>query len=110
MKYVVEVCSVRRSATVVSIILFVLFTTGAVSAQSGDMFIYPSKGQSQAQQEKDRYECHTWAVQQTGFDPSRPQTTNAQPVKQAQPSQPHARCHTRCGIGSGWWRNNGQCR
>jgi YMGG-like Gly-zipper len=38
----------------------------------GDVYIYPTKGQSQQQQQKDRYECHTWAVQQTGFDPSRP--------------------------------------
>jgi len=40
-------------------------------AQNGDMYIYPAKGQSQAQQDKDRYECHTWATQQTGFDPTR---------------------------------------
>lgn len=39
----------------------------------GDVYIYPNKGQSQQQQSKDRYECHTWAVQQTGFDPSRAQ-------------------------------------
>jgi len=89
MKYVNGVCSVRRSPTVGLTMLFLLIAAGAASAQSADMFIYPSKGQSQAQQDKDRYECHTWAVQQTGFDPSRPQTTNAQPVKQAQPSQPH---------------------
>lgn len=35
------------------------------------MFVYPAKGQSEEQLERDRYECHTWAVQQTGFDPSR---------------------------------------
>lgn len=34
------------------------------------MFVYPSKGQSEEQLERDRYECHTWAVGQTGFDPS----------------------------------------
>ena len=44
------------------------------SADAQELYIYPSKGQSQAQQDKDRYECHTWAVQQTGFDPSKPQT------------------------------------
>lgn len=32
----------------------------------------PIKGQSQAQQERDRYECFQWAIQKTGFDPSRP--------------------------------------
>jgi len=35
------------------------------------LFVYPAKGQSEEQLERDRYECHTWAVQQSGFDPSR---------------------------------------
>jgi hypothetical protein len=33
-------------------------------------FIYPKGGQSEDQQAKDRYECHRWAVDQTGFDPT----------------------------------------
>jgi outer membrane lipoprotein SlyB len=36
------------------------------------LFVYPANGQSPDQLERDRYECHTWAVQQTGVDPSRP--------------------------------------
>ena len=32
--------------------------------------IYPRKGQSEEQQAKDRYECHTWAVGQTNYDPT----------------------------------------
>jgi hypothetical protein len=35
------------------------------------VFVYPAHGQSPEQTERDRYECHTWAVQQTGVDPSR---------------------------------------
>src|ERR1700682_5858002 len=35
------------------------------------VFIYPANGQSPEQTERDRYECHLWAVQQTGVDPSR---------------------------------------
>jgi hypothetical protein len=34
------------------------------------MYVYPAKGQTDEQLERDRYECHTWAVQQSGFDPS----------------------------------------
>jgi len=34
------------------------------------MLIYPSKGQSPEQQKRDEYECHQWAVRQTGFDPT----------------------------------------
>ncbi|MBN1380795.1 MAG: hypothetical protein JXA41_03870 [Deltaproteobacteria bacterium] len=36
------------------------------------MFIYPRLGQSEKQQADDRYACHRWAVEQTGFDPTQP--------------------------------------
>ena len=32
--------------------------------------IYPAKGQSAAQQQKDEAECYTWAKGQTGYDPA----------------------------------------
>src|ERR1700691_3259264 len=35
------------------------------------VFVYPANGQSPEQTDRDRYECHNWAVQQTGVDPSR---------------------------------------
>jgi hypothetical protein len=35
------------------------------------VYFYAQRGQSQAQQDRDRYECFNWSVQQTGFDPSR---------------------------------------
>ena len=35
------------------------------------VFVYPNNGQSAEQTDRDRYECHLWAVQQTGVDPSR---------------------------------------
>jgi hypothetical protein len=38
-----------------------------------DVFMYPRSGQSAEQQAKDRYECHRWASDQTGFDPTRPE-------------------------------------
>jgi len=40
--------------------------------ESHELFIYPRNGQSPDQQAKDRYECHTWATSQTGFDPTAP--------------------------------------
>ncbi len=33
------------------------------------VYFYPKTGQSLEQQDRDRYECHSWAVRQTGFDP-----------------------------------------
>jgi hypothetical protein len=41
-------------------------------AQQSELFIYPKNGQSQDQQAQDRYECHSWSTQQTGFDPTQP--------------------------------------
>jgi len=36
----------------------------------GGFSIYPKNGQSQEQQSADRYECHSWAKAQTGYDPT----------------------------------------
>ena len=36
------------------------------------LFIYPREGQSEQQQANDRYQCHRWAVSQTGYDPTQP--------------------------------------
>lgn len=44
-----------------------LFVSGADAAQ----FIYPEKGQSKEQQELDEFQCHKWAVEQTGVDPTK---------------------------------------
>jgi len=48
------------------------------TAQGEDMYVYPKQGQDKAQQDKDTYECHSWAVQQTGFDPTKPPSTSTQ--------------------------------
>ena len=37
-----------------------------------DVYAYPQNNQTPDQQERDRYECNTWAVKQSGFDPSAP--------------------------------------
>ena len=41
-----------------------------------DLFAYPKAGQSTEQQARDREECRTWAVTQTGFDPTKPSQDN----------------------------------
>jgi hypothetical protein len=45
-----------------------LLWAAAAGAQNNPV-IYPARGQSPQQQEKDKYECYTWAKNQTGFDP-----------------------------------------
>lgn len=51
------------------------------------VFVYPNNGQSAEQTDRDRYECHNWAVQQTGVDPSR---ADANPYERVvvQPANP----------------------
>jgi len=51
------------------------------------IFVYPANGQTEEQTERDRYECHTWAVQQTGVDPSRADASAYERVI-VQPSTP----------------------
>ena len=46
--------------------------TAEPAPKNQDLFIYPKNGQSDQQQASDRYECHSWARQQTGFDPTQP--------------------------------------
>jgi hypothetical protein len=42
-----------------------------VGRSSGDIYVYPRQGQTDDQTSNDRFECHKWAVGQTGFDPTR---------------------------------------
>jgi hypothetical protein len=46
-------------------------TVAVPAPQPQRVYVYPANGQSAEQTERDRYECHLWAVQQTGVDPSR---------------------------------------
>jgi len=54
------------------------------------VYVTPAAGQSAAQLDRDRYECHDWAVRQTGFDPSVPQTLRRQDVRVVPGSPPGA--------------------
>lgn len=42
----------------------------SLTAVGQDLFVYPANGQSDKQLANDRYECHRWAVQESGFDPT----------------------------------------
>ncbi len=43
---------------------------GSAPAAGTDLIAYPKNGQSTDQQAKDKFDCHQWAVGQSGFDPS----------------------------------------
>jgi hypothetical protein len=36
------------------------------------VLVYPGRGQTEAQLDRDRYECHQWAVRRSRYDPSAP--------------------------------------
>lgn len=53
-----------------SVLLFVFFVSTSFAQEP---VIYPAKGQSTEQMEKDKTECNSWAKKQTGFDPMQTQ-------------------------------------
>jgi hypothetical protein len=66
----------KRTALSSIPVLIVFLFTGLALAQNP--FIYPAKGQSPEQQKRDEFECHQWAVSQTGFDPTKAQAPAAE--------------------------------
>lgn len=72
-----------RTIITLSVSIFVFCFTSALFAQ--DFYIYPSEGQSQEQLEKDKFECYTWAKNETGFDPMQlPTASSPPPAQEAQ--------------------------
>ncbi len=66
----------RLTLALISVSLF------AGPSPAADFFIYPTKGQSKDQQSKDEYECHSWSVGQTGFDPTKTYKASSPPPQQ----------------------------
>jgi hypothetical protein len=66
--------------------LFAFLFLMAATAGSQDFMIYPAKGQSDDQMEKDKYECYTWAKGQTGFDPMQIPKASSPPPSQEKKS------------------------
>lgn len=59
--------AVSLTGTALATILVVALTVDWAVAQN--IIAYPARGQSQQQQERDRFDCYNWAVQQTGYNP-----------------------------------------
>ncbi|WP_323003322.1 glycine zipper family protein [Denitromonas sp.] len=60
----------------------------AVTPSARELAVYPAQGQSARRTDRDRYECHLWAVRQSGFDPSRQRTEAPAPVRRVEPDPP----------------------
>jgi hypothetical protein len=62
----------------IMVLISTLFLFETAFAQ--ELAIYPARGQSNEQMEKDKFECFSWAKDQTGFDPAAPpQVTTGAP-------------------------------
>ena len=61
-----------------AIFLATIFSGTTIDRAYGGMIIYPAKEQSPEQQKQDEYECHQWAVEQTGFEPTKTQQVTQQ--------------------------------
>jgi len=71
-----------------ALVVAAMFAAGA----SAQQYVYPAKGQSAGQQQKDEGECHTWAVKQSKYDPANPpkQAAAAKPATTATGTTPGA--------------------
>lgn len=61
------------------IIMLVILIVSAGYALADDLIIFPNKGQSNEQMEKDKYDCYAWAKKESGFDPMAPPAAAAPP-------------------------------
>lgn len=67
-----------------SLLAGIVLAAGGALAQ--EVIVYPAKGQSADQTEKDKYECYQWAKGQTGFDPMAPPTASTPPPATQEPT------------------------
>ena len=61
-----------------------MLAIGTICAQ--EVIVYPAKGQSAEQTEKDKFDCYQWAKGQTGFDPMAPPTASTPPPPSEAPT------------------------
>jgi len=64
--------------------MFIIFLGLGLSSVSvaQEFYVYPAKGQSPEQTEKDKFECYNWAKGQTNFDPMQVPTASSPPPAQ----------------------------
>jgi hypothetical protein len=70
--------------------VLLMFVAAVMSAPAAAQYVYPAKGQSPQKQKSDESACHTWAIQQTGYDPAKPPPPAAGPATTATGSTPGA--------------------
>ena len=59
-----------------------------VDVPSTEVYFYPNLNQSSQQQDRDRYECNRWAIQQSNYDPAQAQLAPHQKIRVVPESSP----------------------
>ena len=81
----------------------------STASATSDGYAYPVAGQVSKQQTQERFECHAWAVNQSGFDPTAveplPGPTHSDPPARRQGRQQRSRGPL--GIGNGGFFQGG---
>jgi hypothetical protein len=70
-------------------------TTSLAAPARDGFYLYPKNGQTPEQQAADRFECHTWSKDQTGFDPTQ-QGGGVSPTENGSKSTQYTRAMTAC--------------
>lgn len=84
-----------RYLTIITMAILLCF---AGTALAQEPVIYPAKGQSPEQLDKDKYECYSWAKKESGFDPMQKPVATEPPPPQESPKGGAARGAARGGL------------
>jgi hypothetical protein len=74
----------KRTIQVLILLVSAVLVTGPALAE--ELYVFPAKGQSQQQTERDKYDCYNWGKRQTGFDPMQAPKATAPPPPQTAPT------------------------
>ena len=72
-----------RRVGIASALFFGILCAPTSSARAQDVFVYPTRNQTDEQMARDKEECHDWAVKQTGVDPVVMASQQAAPGQQS---------------------------
>jgi hypothetical protein len=67
---------------IILLLAFLVTVIFSGSAFAQELIIFPAKGQSDEQMEKDKFSCYQWARNETGFDPMKVPTASTPPPQQ----------------------------
>jgi len=91
----------RAAGATVAIAVAAAFCAAAGAVDLSQLQVTPQRGQSADQARRDRYECHNWAVEQSGEVPTTTPAPNQDAIDAAKRADRVARIATGAAIGAG---------